>query len=309
MLKWQRCRNFILKVKIFGRFNSGLVIRFYNMGCGQFTYKKLVVIMSLYKNDMLQYVRLAVESVLDQTYKDFEFYIQYDGSIRPEVDEYLSGIADDRVKIQRRDENKGLAQSLNDLLSIVLPLGYEYIARMDADDIALLDRFEKQIAYLENRKDIDCLGGAINEIDENGENRGKITKYPCSPEDCRAFFAKRNPVAHPTVMFRRSFFEKAGWEYPMDFVRNEDTRLWHEGYKHGCMIANLPDVLLNFRMTDAMFTQRRNGKAFAKSQLELRKMINKDLQFGFMANVYAYAMYLLMISPSWLLKLAYRVLR
>ena len=95
----------------------------------------------------------------------------------------------------------------------------------------------------------------------------------------------------------------------MDFVRNEDTRLWHEGYKHGCVIANLPDVLLHFRMTDAMFTQRRNGKAFAKSQLELRKMINRDLKFGFMANVYAYAMYLLMISPSWLLKLAYRVLR
>ena len=106
------------------------------MGCGQFTYKKLVVIMSLYKNDMLQYVRLAVESVLDQTYKDFEFYIQYDGSIRIEVDEYLSALTDERVKIQRRDENKGLAQSLNDLLSIVLPLGYEYIARMDTDDIA-----------------------------------------------------------------------------------------------------------------------------------------------------------------------------
>ena len=270
---------------------------------------KLAVIMSLYKNDVMKYVRLAVESILAQSYKDFDFYIQYDGPIRPEVDEYLSGIADDRVKIQRRDENKGLAQSLNDLLSIVLPLGYEYIARMDADDISMPERFEKQVEFLKSHPKVDMVGGAINEIDENGDNRGKITKYPCSPEACRAFFAKRNPVAHPTVMFRRSFFEKAGWEYPMDFVRNEDTRLWHEGYKHGCMIANLPDVLLNFRMTDAMFTQRRNGKAFAKSQLELRKMINKDLQFGFMANVYAYAMYLLMISPSWLLKLAYRILR
>lgn len=270
---------------------------------------KLAVIMSLYKNDVMQYVRLAVESILGQSYKDFDFYIQYDGPIRPEVDEYLSGIADDRVKIQRRDENKGLAQSLNDLLSIVLPLGYEYIARMDADDISMPERFEKQLEFLNLHPKVDMVGGAINEIDENGENRGKITKYPCSPEACRAFFAKRNPVAHPTVMFRRSFFEKTGWKYPMDFVRNEDTRLWHEGYKHGCVIANLPDVLLHFRMTDAMFTQRRNGKAFAKSQLELRKIINRDLKFGFMANVYAYAMYLLMISPSWLLKLAYRILR
>ena len=265
--------------------------------------------MSLYKNDRLDFVKLAVESILGQTYKDFDYYIQYDGPIHPEVDAYLSGLTDERVKIQRREENKGLAYSLNELLRIVMPKGYDFIARMDADDISLPERFEKQLEYLKMHPEVDMVGGAINEIDENGEDRGKITRYPCSPEDCRVFFAKRNPVAHPTVMFGRSFFEKAGWEYPMDFVRNEDTRLWHEGYKHGCVIANLPDVLLHFRMTDAMFTQRRNGKAFAKSQLVLRKIINRDLKFGFMANVYAYAMYLLMISPSWLLKLAYRVLR
>ena len=95
----------------------------------------------------------------------------------------------------------------------------------------------------------------------------------------------------------------------MDFARNEDTMLWYKAYMGGAKIANLSDVLLNFRMTDAMFTQRRNGKVFAKSQLEMRKLINKDLKFGVMAHFYAYAMYLLMISPSWLLKLAYRILR
>lgn len=77
----------------------------------------------------------------------------------------------------------------------------------------------------------------------------------------------------------------------------------------GCKFGNLEDVVLTFRVTDAMFTQRRNGKAFAKSQLEMRKIINKDLGYGTMATVYAYAMYFLMISPSWLLKVAYRVLR
>lgn len=265
--------------------------------------------MSLYKNDRLAFVKQAVESILGQTYKDFDYYIQYDGPIHQEVDDYLSGLTDERVKIQRREENKGLAYSLNELLHIVMPKGYNFIARMDADDISMPGRFEKQLVYLKLHLEVDMVGGAINEIDENGDNKGKVTKYPCSPEDCRAFFAKRNPVAHPTVMFRRSFFEKAGWEYPVDFVRNEDTRLWHEGYKHGCVIANLPDVLLHYRMTDAMFTQRRNGKVFAKSQLKLRKLINRDLKFGVIADVYAYAMYLLMISPSWLLKFAYRVLR
>lgn len=71
----------------------------------------------------------------------------------------------------------------------------------------------------------------------------------------------------------------------------------------------MPDVVLNFRMTDDMFRQRRNGKIFAKSQLELRKKIAKELEYGPMSFVYAYAMYILMISPSWLLKLAYKVLR
>ena len=269
----------------------------------------LAVIMSLYKNDRLQYVKLAVESILGQTYKDFDYYIQFDGTIDANVEAYLRGLKDKRIKISARSENKGLAYSLNELLHIVMPREYEYIARMDADDISIPNRFEKQMEYLKMHPEVDMVGGSINEIDENGENRGKITKYPCEPGECFAFFAKRNPVAHPTVMFRRSFFEKAGWEYPADFVRNEDTRLWHEGYKNGCVIANLPDVLLHFRMTDTMITQRRNGKAFAKSQLELRKMINKDLQFGLIANLYAYAMYLLMISPSWLLKFAYRVLR
>ena len=270
---------------------------------------RIAVIMSLYRNDTIEFVTLAVESILNQSYTDFDLYIQYDGPIKDEVDAYLSHLNDERIHIYKRLENKGLAQSLNDLLKIVKPLEYDYIARMDADDISTTDRFEKQIHYLQSHFHIDMVGGAINEIDEKGRNRGKVTSYPCTADECRAFFAKRNPVAHPTVMFRRSFFDKAGWHYPTDYVRNEDTRLWHEGYKHGCKIANIPDVVLNFRMTDDMFKNRRNGKAFAKSQLELRMQIKNDLGYGFMAVVYAYAMYILMISPSWLLKFAYKVLR
>lgn len=270
---------------------------------------KIAVVMSVYKNDILQHVKCAVESILNQSISNFDFYIQFDGPIRDDVDDYLMSLQDNRINIFRRQENKGLAFSLNELLAIIQSKEYKYIARMDSDDIAVSYRFEKQMSFLQNHPDIDLVGGAINEIDSRGHDRGKVTTYPCSPKECRAFFAKRNPVAHPTVMFRRSFFEKAGWHYPTDYVRNEDTRLWHEGYKHECKIANLPDVVLNFRITDDMFKQRRNGKVFAKSQLELRKIIAKDLGYGLMAYIYAYCMYILMISPSWLLKLAYKFLR
>ena len=88
---------------------------------------KIAVIMSIYRNDRIDFVKLAVESILNQTYKDFDYYIQYDGPVEAEVDAYLSGIKDERVRILRRAENMGLAQSLNDLLNIVMPMGYDYI--------------------------------------------------------------------------------------------------------------------------------------------------------------------------------------
>ena len=130
--------------------------------------QRIAVIMSLYKNDVVDFVKLAVESILNQTYKELDFFIQYDGPIRPEVDEYLTGLKDERVKIQRRAENKGLAQSLNDLLAIVMPMGYEFIARMDADDISEVNRFEKQMAYFETHPEMECLGTWATEITSKG---------------------------------------------------------------------------------------------------------------------------------------------
>ena len=270
---------------------------------------KIAVLMSVYKNDKASYLKKSMMSILSQSFRDYKYFISIDGPIGIELRKVLESISDSRIEIIESKDNKGLATILNGLLDKCKKEGYEFIARMDADDISVFDRFEKQITFLQMHPNVDMVGGAINEIDEDGNNRGKITRYPCEPDLCRKFFAKRNPVAHPTVMFRRSFFEKVGWKYPTDFVRNEDTRLWHEGYKHGCVIANLPDVLLNFRITDNMFKHRRNGREFAKSQLELRKLIAKDLGYGNMAYIYAYAMYLLMICPSWILKFAYKILR
>ncbi|WP_077154949.1 glycosyltransferase [Bacteroides bouchesdurhonensis] len=269
--------------------------------------QRLYILESVYKNDKANHLKDALDSIFSQSYGDFKLLLFVDGPISDMLWNVINSYTDERFEVINSLQNHGLAFALNQMLMQCKDA--DYIARMDADDISVHDRFEKQVAFLEAHPKVDVVGGAINEIDENGNDRGKVTRYPCEPDACRAFFAKRNPVAHPTVMFRRSFFEKAGWAYPTDFERNEDTRLWHEGYKHGCVIANLPDVLLNFRMTDSMFKQRRNGHTFAESQLQLRKMIAKDLGYGAMAYVYAYAMYLLMISPSWILKFAYKILR
>ena len=199
---------------------------------------------------------------------------------------------------------------MNDLLDICFENGFEYIARMDADDISELSRFEKQVKFLNKHPEIDVVGGAIKEIDENGDSRNKTIVYPKTPEENRAFFAKRNPHAHPAVMFRKSFFDKLnGKKYRPEYRQNQDTMLWYDGMLAGTQHANIPDVVLSFRMTNAMFKKRRNGWAFAKKQFKDRLMINRGLGYGFGADIYGFAMFCMLVSPVWIKKIAYKVFR
>ena len=181
---------------------------------------------------------------------------------------------------------------------------------MDADDISELTRFEKQVEFLNCYPEIDVVGGAIDEIDEKGDSRKKRIVYPETPSECRAFFAKRNPHAHPAVMFRKSFFDKLdGKKYRPEYRQNQDTMLWFDGLMAGTQQANIPDVVLKFRMTDTMFKKRRNGWAFAKKQFTDRLMINKGLGYSWKADIYGFAMFCMLVSPAWIKKIAYRVLR
>ena len=271
---------------------------------------KVAVILPVYKKDQPRCLSLAVESIIYQTYKDIHLFIGVDGPVGDELTEILHLFElQDRVTIVRFEENRGLACVLNDLLDICFKEGYEYIARMDADDISLTDRLEKQMAFLDAHPEIDVVGGAIDEIDENGESRHKTIVYPETPEECRAFFAKRNPHAHPAVLFRKRFFEKAGCKYRPEYRQNQDTMLWLDGMKAGTQHTNIPDVVLKFRMTDSLFKKRRNGWAFAKKQFKDRLMINRTLGYGFGADVYGFAMFCMLVSPAWVKKIAYRVLR
>lgn len=273
--------------------------------------KKIAVILPIYKKDQVSYIKKAIESIALQTYKEFHTYIGVDGPIGDDTECYLKTIANyNKISIIKFKENRGLACVLNDLLDICFKEGYEYIARMDADDISEPVRFEKQVAFLDSHPYIDVVGGAINEIDEKGNSRQKRIIYPGTPEECRAFFAKRNPHAHPAVMFRRSFFDKLnGKKYRPEYRQNQDTMLWYDGMMAGTQHANIPDVILRFRMTDTMFKKRRNGWAFAKKQFSDRLMINKGLGYGWKYDLYGFAMFCMLVSPAWVKKIAYRIFR
>ncbi len=272
---------------------------------------KIAVILPVYKKDKVEYLNKSVESILYQTYKNLYLYIGVDGPVGDDLRENLILLEKkNTVSVVWFEENRGLACVLNDLLDICFKEGYEYIARMDADDISEPTRFETQIAFLEKNLEIDVVGGAIKEIDEEGKDRNKTIIYPKGPEDCRAFFAKRNPHAHPAVMFRKSFFDKLdGKKYRPEYRQNQDTMLWYDGMMAGTQHANISDIVLNFRMTNAMFKKRRNGWEFAKKQFRDRLMINKGLGYGWKADVYGFAMFCMLVSPVWVKKIAYRVFR
>ena len=271
----------------------------------------IAVILPVYCKDKVEYLSKSVESILYQTFKDVHVYIGVDGPVGEDLHKCLGLLElQNGVSIEWFPENRGLACVLNDLLEICFKEGYEYIARMDADDISTPERLEKQMVYMEQHSEIDVVGGAIYEIDENGNSRQKTIIYPKGPAECREFFSKRNPHAHPAVLFRKSFFDKLnGKKYRPEYRQNQDTMLWFDGMMAGTQHANISDVVLNFRMTNAMFKKRRNGWAFAKKQFTDRLMINKGLGYGWKADMYGFAMFCLLVSPVWIKKIAYRVFR
>lgn len=268
--------------------------------------RNIAVIMSIYKNDVLRYTKLAVESILNQTYSDFDFYIQYDGPIREDINNYLSSLKDSRILIQKRAENKGLAQSLNDLLAIVMPKGYEFIARMDADDISEPNRFERQIKYFDQHPDVECLGTWTVEIMGDGSEYYR-KQMPESHDGCKQLFHKRDCMIHPTVMYRRSYIEKAGF-YSLDTYFGEDTMMWAQGFAAGCVFANVPEYLFRFRL-DNNFFKRRRGWKHAKAIFMLRHKVNKMLHFGLMADVWALAYAVAKMMPTCILNIIYKTAR
>lgn len=266
----------------------------------------IAVIMSLYKRDKWKFVKQAVESILAQTYGGFDLYIQCDGPILAETEAYLTTIEDNRVKIYRRDENKGLAFSLNELLDIVMPKGYQYIARMDADDISEPNRFERQLAYFASHPDVECLGTWAIEIKNDGEEYFR-KQMPETHEGCLNQFRKRDPLIHPTVMYKRSYLEKAG-RYDLNTFYGEDTMMWAQGFANGCKMGNVPEYLFRFRL-DENFFGRRRGWRYAKGIWQLRHRVNKMLGFGLIEDCWAIAYACAKMMPESILNIIYKKVR
>ncbi len=267
----------------------------------------IAVLLSVYKNDRAEFLRLSIDSILNQSYKNIILYIGVDGTIGEKLYKCLEQYEQEkRVNIVYFPENRGLAVVLNDLLILCKEANIEYIVRMDADDISVPNRLANQVNYLLLHPEVDVVGGRIEEINEQSERNGKSVTYPLTHQECFKFFRYRDHLAHPAVMFRKSFFDKAKG-YRNEYRKNQDTMLWFDGFMNGCIFANLDETVLLFRVTDDFYKNRRNGFKRAKKMLKDRFMINKALHYDWSAYLFSFLMFIMTLTPPFLKKFLYRI--
>lgn len=195
------------------------------------------------------YVQTAIESVLAQTYGDFELVIVDDASTDG-TREILAGFAqkDSRVRVITNDANLGLTKSLNIALREAQGV---YVARMDADDVALPDRLAKQVAFLDAHPEIDVVGTAYEWIDEDSQVIGRPNVIT-EPDELHRALIRTNQFLHGSVMMRRAVIEKMGG-YDERVKKAQDYELWLR-LSRTSQFANLPDVLMQKRMTKNMIS-------------------------------------------------------
>lgn len=186
------------------------------------------------------YLAASIQSILKQSFKNFELIIVNDGST-DRSEEIIRSFTDERIKYITHS-NRGLAASLNKAIGMARA---EIIARQDNDDISYPDRLQKQWYYLQNNTEVALLGAWARVVDQNGNPNGTFHRHPTSNLELNYFLLFDNPFVHSSVMFRKSIWTQSGG-YQVDPNVFEDYQLWSK-MSRVIQIANLPEVLLDYR--------------------------------------------------------------
>jgi glycosyltransferase involved in cell wall biosynthesis len=197
------------------------------------------VIMPVYNAE--KYLREAIDSILTQTFGNFEFII-IDDSSSDESIQIIESYNDSRIIFLENEVNQGISVSLNRGIKIARG---KYIARMDSDDIAMPQRLEVQYSFLQKNSDICILGSWVEAFDEY-QNKS-IWKYPLTSSQILIEMLFRSPVAHPSVMFRKSIVQDFEIFYNPIYSKSEDYDLWTRLVKMH-KFANLDESLLKYRI-------------------------------------------------------------
>lgn len=227
------------------------------------------VLMSVYKNDDPEYLRIALDSILSQSVKPTEIVIVEDGPLNDGLYKVLQEY-NDLIRRVKCSENLGLGKALNRGLK---ECNYELVARMDADDISVNNRFELQIGLFAKYENLQLCGGQIIEFDESVSNIIGHRIVPCSFESIKIYSKKRNPFNHVTVMFKKRAVENVGGYEHMLFF--EDYWLWIRMLNNNYLSMNLSDVLCFVRTGKGMIA-RRGGLEYAKQIIKFESSMLRN---------------------------------
>jgi glycosyltransferase involved in cell wall biosynthesis len=265
----------------------------------------LSVIMCVYDGDRPGPLHDAVSSILAQTHQDFVLRVLVDGPVAGDLRACLDELRDTRIQLRFSRANHGLAAGLNQLIDDSLGEGARFIARMDADDRSYPERLERQLAFLKGHAEVAVLGGGCLEVDEDtGEEFVKL--LPTDDSTLKRELVKRTPFVHPSVLFRSEVFA-GGTRYRSS--PSEDMHLWVDLARYGWGFANLPEPLVVYRVSDALF-RRRSSWRKASSELSARIRGMVELCLITPSNVaWTVAYLMLRLLPLSLAKRAYRHLR
>jgi len=233
---------------------------------------RVSVLMSVYNGE--RYLEEAIDCILQQTFREFEFIIVDDGS-SDATPRLLSdyGQRDPRIILHHSDENRGLSVALN--LGIQHARG-EYIARMDADDISLAHRLAEQVTFMDAHPEVGVCGTWVQLI---GDRQGNVWKYPLKHEAICARMLFANALAHPSVMIRRSAFQQNGLQYDPQVRYAQDYELWSRAI-WVMQFANLDQILLKYRIHLAATGASHRSEQYQIHDLIYRRFFELlDLQY------------------------------
>jgi len=218
---------------------------------------KVTVLMTVHNG--LPYLPQAIESVLRQHVRDFEFLIVDDGSTDGSLD-CIQRYGDPRIRLSRNEHNLGQARSLNKGLSLARA---PYVARLDQDDVYLPDRLAQQVAWLDQRRDVDVVGTWVYYVNADGRKTG-IVGMPVDDYGMflGALLTYATPFGHPTVMFRREVIAGLGG-YDESFAPCEDYALWCRLAQQRRGAVSIPRPLVGLRIHGA---QQSRGRSVAQQQ-------------------------------------------
>lgn len=266
---------------------------------------KFSVLMTVYAKEKPEYFAMALKSILvEQTRQPDQFVLVYDGPVSEElkeVTEYYRKVFPNEFVLVELPKNVGQGAASKAGFE---KCKYEFIARMDSDDISKQERFEKEITIFENKKDVDVVGSFISEFNNNPDEITGIRQVPETHEDILKMFKMRNPVNNVTVMFKRDSLTKIGG-YSEERA-NEDFNIYVKLLLDGNKFYNIQEPLVHVRTGQGMVERRGDIKIY-----HAWKKNQKLLYKGNVTNFFEYkrnciACYCFIRCPKWIKKFLYK---